>query len=207
MRRRWAFGWTTAGILGVWSLHNVVLHPIEAARFPPEQLEPALLGLRALVWLGPALLYLRRYEPRPLREVFALLPSSPRGVWVGLAPGLGLLALAALLIGPPAALPAGPGAVAALLVGVLLEELLLRGFVFGQLALGWSGGRVVLATALLFAGAHLPGWWGEGMPMEAIIPSFVVLLLFGLAHGFARWKSGWVGASVLLHLLQNLLAG
>ena len=47
-----------------WAAHNALLLPWETRNIDADLLEPALIALRALTWLVPSVLYLRRYDPR-----------------------------------------------------------------------------------------------------------------------------------------------
>ncbi|MEZ4238124.1 MAG: CPBP family glutamic-type intramembrane protease [Myxococcota bacterium] len=198
MTERRAFGWVAGGTLAVWAVHNAWLGPIEARAGVPE---PLLLALRAVVWLGPALGYLRRCDPRPLGEALAVTTRpSPGGTAAALALGAAWVATIGAATGAAPQLHD----VGWRLVGVLLEELLMRGFLFGQLA-RWIRGRAALATAALFAAMHVPGWLADGLAPEALVPSVVVVGILGLVLGFGRHWSRSIWPGVLVHLANNLL--
>lgn len=203
------FALTAAVIFGLWGMHNLLLLPLEKLHLPDRILEPALVVARLGVWFAPVGWYLARHGIHPA-EAFALRPTAP-STWErwALLPGLIYLAGAAALVGSGGASAAhalGPGAIVAFGVGILFEELLMRGFVFGELSRWWAARWVILGTAALFAGMHIPGWLGQGMAPEMIAPSFGVLLALGLVLGVARWGTSSVWPPVAIHLLNNLLA-
>ena len=56
---------TTCGVLGALGSAQRALAPVGGANIDADVLEPALIALRALTWLVPSVLYLRRHDPRP----------------------------------------------------------------------------------------------------------------------------------------------
>jgi len=84
----------------------------------------------------------------------------------------------------------------AILVAPLMEELLFRGVLFAffehQVGLRFA----VVGTALLFAGLHIPEYWGAWNHI-------FLLTLVGFAFSLARGLTGSVVPSVILHLAYN----
>lgn len=83
------------------------------------------------------------------------------------------------------------------LLAPLAEEVAFRGTIFGNLRKkGASPAVAILATAALFAAAHLQ-YWGPGL---------VVVLADGVLFGLARHRTGSLFVPVLLHTLGNAYA-
>jgi membrane protease YdiL (CAAX protease family) len=78
------------------------------------------------------------------------------------------------------------------------EEVAFRGFLFEGFAARWGGRVAVIATALLFAFAHL-----EPVQPFSKVP---LILVMGFALGLLRHRSGHLGPSVALHAMNNALA-
>jgi membrane protease YdiL (CAAX protease family) len=78
------------------------------------------------------------------------------------------------------------------------EEVAFRGFLFEGFAARWGGRVAVIATALLFAFAHL-----EPVQPFSKVP---LILVLGFALGVLRHRSGHLGPSVALHAMNNALA-
>jgi membrane protease YdiL (CAAX protease family) len=81
----------------------------------------------------------------------------------------------------------------AVLIGPLVEETLFRGLLFGSLEkhLQW---RTIPVTAVVFGAFHLD------------LVYFFPVTVLGLLLGWARWKSGSIWLSVILHTFINGLA-
>ncbi len=84
-------------------------------------------------------------------------------------------------------------AVTAIVLAPLFEETLFRGVLLPVLGNRWGGGAAVLISAAVFALAHLS--------LSELVPLFVL----GIGLGWLRWRSGRLGASVLMHALWNSL--
>ena len=74
--------WLVAGgVLSIWAAHNALLQPWEVTHIDVAVREPLLILLRALTWMLPALLYLRRHDRRrPLEALGVTSPVKPRGL-------------------------------------------------------------------------------------------------------------------------------
>lgn len=81
----------------------------------------------------------------------------------------------------------------AVVLAPLFEELLFRGVLLPVLARRWGPPLGVVASAAVFALAHLS--------LSELAPLFVL----GVGLGWLRWRSGRLGASVLMHALWNAL--
>jgi membrane protease YdiL (CAAX protease family) len=182
----------------------------------PPQIGPLLLLAflpNLMLGLAPAL-GARRWG-RGVRGEFGLLPNR-RDVKVGLACG-GVALVAGYLVnlillglygtdrqsdGPLAEFSDGDGdktpwlvlaAVIVIIAAPVTEELLVRGALWNALAHyrlpGWT---ILLLTALVFAHLH-------GEPTRT-----VALLVQGVAIGFARQRTGRVGAGLVAHAANNI---
>jgi len=84
-------------------------------------------------------------------------------------------------------------ALTAIVLAPLFEEALFRGVLLPVVGRRWGGGAAVLSSAAVFALAHLS--------LSELVPLFVL----GIGLGWLRWRSGRLGASVLMHALWNSL--
>ncbi|MEB3270471.1 MAG: CPBP family intramembrane glutamic endopeptidase [Synechococcus sp.] len=82
-------------------------------------------------------------------------------------------------------------ALTATVLAPLFEETLFRGVLLPVLAQRWGARPAVLASAAVFALAHLS------------LAEFGPLLVLGIGLGILRWRSGRLGASVLMHAIWN----
>ena len=84
----------------------------------------------------------------------------------------------------------------------LIEEILVRGFLYGSLKAHWPKLRAVLVTSLLFAAAHLQIGSGASLVWVAAVDTFILSLVLI----YLRDKTGGLAASIMLHMLKNGLA-
>ncbi len=84
----------------------------------------------------------------------------------------------------------------------LVEEIMMRGFLFGSLKNAFSAKIAAIITSVLFAAAHLQ--FGTGAPLLwlAAIDTFVLSLVLC----YVRQKTGSLWAGIGLHALKNGLA-
>lgn len=207
--------WVSAGVLLFWGAHNGFVLPWEVRHLPAPVLEPALIALRALVWLVPAALYLRRHDPRPLLKALGVSSrvSTVDLGWSLLGGAAYLVALGGLLgLSSPSEgnVPIfdvlGRVDTVYLLLRVTLEELLLRGFLLGQLVRFTSALRAQVSVAVIFGLMHLPAWISlDGMGV-GLIPSIVFVTVLGAVLGAVARASNSVIPAVALHFANNLLA-
>ncbi|MFZ1074018.1 MAG: CPBP family glutamic-type intramembrane protease [Verrucomicrobiia bacterium] len=131
-----------------------------------------LLGL-VLVWLfnWAFLEMVERitHQPAPVQETVLLIKSALKT-----SPLLALLAV--VILGP------------------VVEEILVRGLLYGALEKRLPTGGTILVTSLIFALYHFD--------MAFFIPLFGV----GLLLGWARAKTGSIGLPILIHMLNNGLS-
>jgi membrane protease YdiL (CAAX protease family) len=94
--------------------------------------------------------------------------------------------------------PASAYAVAgfAILIAPLMEELIFRGILFGMFESIIGIRFAVVATALLFAGLHIPEYWGAWHHV-------MMITVVGLTFSVARGLTGSLAASYILHLAYN----
>jgi membrane protease YdiL (CAAX protease family) len=117
--------------------------------------------------------------------------SVPTTLLVGAA---GVL-LARASAGPPLPRAVGVGAVVAVVLGAVAEELLFRRLLFDLLRS--RGTAVAVAgSAIAFATVHLPLYGVAALPVD---------LGAGLLFGWQRWASGGWAAPAATHALANLL--
>ncbi|MFZ0406829.1 MAG: type II CAAX endopeptidase family protein [Cyanobium sp.] len=84
-------------------------------------------------------------------------------------------------------------ALTAIVLAPLFEEALFRGVLLPVVGSRWGGGAAVVISAAVFALAHLS--------LSELVPLFVL----GIGLGWLRWRSGRLGASVLMHAFWNTL--
>jgi len=84
----------------------------------------------------------------------------------------------------------------AILVAPLMEELVFRGLLFGIFESRVGLRFAVLVTAVLFAGLHVPEYWGAWNHA-------LMILVVGLAFSFARGLTGSLAPSIILHVAYN----
>lgn len=203
------------GVVITWGLHNGFLLPWELRNVDATVREPSLVAMRALIWMLPALWYLRRHDPR--HNLVALGVTS-RVRWRGLALsaliGAAYLLMVSLLLraaGEPHEQLAAGGLLLRFgtlytLLNAALEELFVRGFLLGQLVRFMSSFRAQLCVALLFGLVHLPAWIGVDGIHIGLIPSFFMVTLLGVVLGGAARLSNSILPAIVVHFVNNLLA-
>jgi hypothetical protein len=84
----------------------------------------------------------------------------------------------------------------------IVEEIVMRGYLFGSLKSGMSVVRAALLTSVIFAVAHLQ--FGSGAPLlwVAAIDTFILSLVLC----YMRQKTGSLWPGIGLHALKNFLA-
>lgn len=168
-------------------------------------------ALRAAIFVGPVLLYLRYVERAPALAFLEI--GVPRGNAAWLLPLLGALLMCWFLaldrvIGDGRI---GGAAAAVLLFTVfspptLVEEVYFRGFLLNKLRQTTGFWRANLVSSSLFGLIHVPGWIALGRfatPFVAV--DFVGLVVVGMLFGWAMNKTGSLWSAYGLHALHNLL--
>jgi membrane protease YdiL (CAAX protease family) len=94
--------------------------------------------------------------------------------------------------------PASAYAIAAfaVLVAPLMEELLFRGLLFAFFEKHGGITFAIISTAVLFAGLHIPEYWGAWN-------NVVMILVVGLTFSIVRGLTGSLTPSFVLHLAYN----
>jgi membrane protease YdiL (CAAX protease family) len=94
--------------------------------------------------------------------------------------------------------PASAYAIAAfaVLVAPFMEELLFRGLLFAFFEKNGGLSFAVVSTALLFAGLHIPEYWGAWN-------NVIMILVVGLTFSIVRGLTGSLTPSFVLHLAYN----
>lgn len=87
-------------------------------------------------------------------------------------------------------------AIFAVLVAPFMEELIFRGVVFAVFEKRTNLQFAILATAVLFAGMHVPEYWGAWNHV-------LLIFLVGLAFSVARGLTKSLAPSVVLHITYN----
>ena len=208
-----AFGLTVGAVLVVWAVHNAVLLPWETRNVHPAVLEPALIALRALIWLVPSVLFLRRHDPRRVLVALGVTSRmSPRGIHATAPTALYLTAIVLLLqnTAPPLDEAAklavlAPIHVTYLVLKAALEELLMRGFLLRQLVRFMSSRRALAYAVVLSAFMHWPAWLAfQGLGVE-LVPSTVVVLLLGAVLAWVTIASNSILPAIVVHVANNLI--
>jgi membrane protease YdiL (CAAX protease family) len=201
-------------VLSVWALHNALLLPWENHRFDEAVREPALLALRAVVWMLPVVLYLNRHEPRPQLVALAVRSRiNRRGLALSALGAAVYLCLICLLVQSTAAPGDRPSVLGALgrvqtfymLLKCTLEELLLRGFLLGQLVRFTSSLRAQALVASLFGLMHLPGWLALEGPQIWVLPSLISLMVLGAVLGGVARASNSILPAIVVHFAANMV--
>ncbi len=84
----------------------------------------------------------------------------------------------------------------------IVEEILVRGFLYGSLRTKWPKIQAALVASALFAAAHLQIGSGAPLLWVAAIDTFILSLVLI----YLRNKTGGLAASMMLHMLKNGVA-
>lgn len=84
----------------------------------------------------------------------------------------------------------------AVLIAPFMEELLFRGLLFAFFEKHGGLTFAIVSTAILFAGLHIPEYWGAWNHV-------IMILLVGLTFSIVRGMTGSVTPSFILHLAYN----
>jgi membrane protease YdiL (CAAX protease family) len=198
-----------------WTVRATFLLAAEKNMQPPIAREVYGHALRALVWVVPVLVYLRRVDHAPVLA-FLKLDRLPRGhnlrialLWIA-----GFLAAEIALdvaTGRRHGVGRWPEGWAHALLGLpwapVMEEILFRGFFFSKLRERVSFLRANLVTSALFVAIHWPGWltlngWHPGFLF--VTSGSIFLLALVLAYLVERTRSLY--PSIALHILNNLVS-
>jgi membrane protease YdiL (CAAX protease family) len=175
-----------------------------------------------LALLGAHWIALRRVDRLPWRTVgLGAEAASPRRLAFGFA-------LGALAIGVPSAIllaahllaivraPAGSAWLAAagrvtlfLAPAALVEELLLRGYVFAVLRAAWGWPATLLVTSVVFGLLHLrnPGASAESVALVALAGVFLGAILVATGSLYAAWMAHWAWNWTMAVVLHAAVSG
>lgn len=84
----------------------------------------------------------------------------------------------------------------------IVEEILVRGFLFTSLRRWFKFGPAALVTSLAFAAAHLPEGGAAGPLYVAAIDTFILSMVLC----FVRERTGSLWGGITLHMLKNAVA-
>ncbi len=161
-------------------------------------------AMKVAVWIVPALALIRHQGHTLAINV------SRRALRWGLAIGLltGVMALTGKLLGHQRLFHArlGWAVVNAVIVAPIVEEIAFRGALQPALLERYRFAVANTVTALLFAGAHLPGWYFQGRlraMLTAPLGGALSIFILGLLFGWAAYRSKSVAGSILAHALNN----
>ncbi len=169
-------------------------------------------ALRAVIFVGPVLLYLRYVEKaRATRFLRLVAPSREALTYLPVA-GAAFVAWYLLLdelIGDRGM--AGVAFVTVLFTVVspttLIEEVYFRGFLLNKFWQATGFWKANAASSALFALIHIPGWFALdrfATPLQLAVDALGIFV-FGLVFGWAMKKTGSLWPAYLLHALNNLL--
>ena len=168
-------------------------------------------GMKAAVWVAPALLWIRMVERTPLTGFLEL-----RRVAAGVRWGLGVGAAIVFVNYVGKTLPSGAGwhqphldlvFVNAVIVSPLVEEITLRGFLQRRLELnGHSFPLANVLTTIVFVAMHLPGWYfqGRATTLAGYTARLTPIAVLSLIFGWTKHRSGSLYGSILAHAINNL---
>lgn len=210
---RWTIGFVAAlyaAWIGAWLLEGALASrlswiPTDAGQFA------YWTAMKLAIWVVPALVLIR-LSGRQIRAVVALNRWRSALLWgVGVGLALGALSVLSRAVGhQPLFTPqlSWPW-VDAVIVSPIVEEVTFRGAVLGGLL---QRSRFLIAntlTALLFLGAHLPGWYFQGRLLALLtapVGGALSIFLIGWVLGLVYYQSRSVLGSTLAHALNNLLS-
>ena len=210
-------GWFPPGVLLV-VLFTFVAWSLRVAFLGSDALSDLTLSgvaneaVRAAIFLGPVLLYLR-YVERTRATTFLLLGAPSRdALWVvpvaGAAFAVWYLLLARFVgDGGIGGVPPAWILFTVLSPATLVEEIYFRVFLLNELWRATGFWRANLASSALFALIHLPGWVADGRlasPTQ-LAADALGIFVFGLVFGWAMKRTGSLWPAYLLHALNNLL--
>ena len=167
----------------------------------------ANLIVRSVIWLVPALLFIRYMDDRSPIEYLRLVQNWRRGIWAG------LIVAAVNFVGSVARFGMPHVQTDAITWNTLLstscaigliEEVPFRGLVLQKLEpqFGWLLAN--LASALLFVLIHAPGWTSLGTWRAG---SAIVVFGLGFVFGVAFRVSGSLWSAVIAHSTNDFFAG
>jgi len=196
-----------AAWIAAWLLERqLAIHFVFFASSMPQTVFWIIMKL--LLWILPAVVIIH-LSGRKLGDVIALKRIGSALIWGG---GIGLvlggITLLTRLFGhqPLFSIALGWPFFSAVIVSPIVEEITFRGAVLGVLQKKFSFAVSNIFTALMFMGAHLPGWYFQGVLKANLLnPTGGALSVFllGLVFGYVAHKSKSVAGSTVAHMLNN----
>ncbi|PLS84264.1 MAG: hypothetical protein CYG60_18895, partial [Actinobacteria bacterium] len=168
-------------------------------------------ALRAVIFVGPVLMYLKYVERAPARAFLEISTLRRNAAWLLALLGTALVCWFLVLDQVIGDGRIGGAAAAVLLFTVfspttLVEEVYFQGFLLNKLRQITGFWRANLASSLMFSLIHVPGWIALGRfatPFVAV--DFLGLVIFGMLFGWAMIRTGSLWSAYVLHALHNLL--
>lgn len=169
-------------------------------------------ALRAVIFVGPVLLYLRYVEKTRATRFLRLVAPSRDALWVLPLAGAAFVAWYLLLDEVIGDRSMADVAFAVVLFTVLspttlIEEVYFRGFLLNKFWQAMGFWRANAASSALFALIHFPGWFAFGRfatPPQLAVDALGIFA-FGLVFGWAMKRTGSLWPAYALHALNNLL--
>jgi uncharacterized protein len=201
----------------VWAVRATVLFFIDE-RIQSEALRSVYSnGVKFLIWVAPAVIYLRRLDRQPaLRYLKLTTPINKKGLVYTII--LSALYFAATILFETrvggknlhdlyaASLAEWLKAFAFIFFSPISEEILFRGFVLNQFAERLRFLTANLLTAALFTLIHWPFWiWRNGF-QGWIIQASAGIFFLAVLLGYAVKLTNSLWPAVALHIANNLLA-
>ena len=166
------------------------------------------ITMKLLLWILPSIVIIN-LSGRKLSDVIAFKRIVPALMWGG---GIGLvlggITILTRLFGhqPLFSIDLSWPFFSGVIVSPIVEEITFRGAVLGVLQKKFSFAVSNIFTALMFMGAHLPGWYFQGVLKANLLnPTGGALSVFllGLVFGYVAHKSKSVAGSTVAHMLNN----
>lgn len=175
--------------------------------------ESLFQAFKVLVWVVPALLLVKRYEPEMfvgLRQMFTnKVPLKWLLLWTllftALADGRTIvdgIAGGTLHIDPDFL---SKSSVYLIVVGIT-EEAVFRGWMLNATAKDVTDWKAILLNAVLFLSIHFPGWYHKGTLVSAFTGfGFLGVILFSVAVSICFLKHKNLLLPVFLHMLYDFV--
>ncbi len=168
-------------------------------------------ALRAMIFVGPVVLYLRYVERAPVLAFLRI--NKPRASFAWVLPFTGTLfvvwyVLLDQIVGDGGIAGATPAVVLFTILSpaTLVEEIFFRGFLLNKLWQAMAFWKANLTSSSFFALVHFPGWFALGNFSTPLVATDILgLLVFGMVFGWAMKKTGSLWTACILHALNNLL--
>lgn len=216
----------TLGKIPALILHFIIFYAVWAcwALFVKPALKNALgdcfltetigCAVKVLVWVVPALLLVKRYEPEMfagLRQMFTQkVPLKWVIFWTLLFAAAGSLDKLSACFSGRGSLHISPEFLSKaslyLTVVGITEETVFRGWMLNATAKGVRDWKMILLNAVLFMSIHIPGWYHKGMLADAFQGlGFLSIIGFSVLASICFLKHKNLLLPVFLHMLYDFL--